>query len=82
LIRKDNAGSPADPVFPLLHRNSIPVGNHGSQGESRDEMCDQWYLKIDDEKDGSPSRSEVVFFLRPPRLRSMLDVMCSPQEGF
>lgn len=40
-----------------------------------------WYLKIDDKEFGPVSRAQLEYFLRPPRLCSMLQVMCTLDLG-
>jgi hypothetical protein len=40
-----------------------------------------WYLRIDDKEFGPVPRSELEHFLRPPRICSSLQVMCSTQSG-
>jgi hypothetical protein len=43
---------------------------------------EQWYLRIDNKKFGPVSRSEMEFFLRPPRLCRIIQVMCTVREGY
>ena len=48
---------------------------------SNDCSVEQWYLRIDYTMYGPVSRSGLEQFLRPPRLCSMLQVMCSTDHG-
>jgi hypothetical protein len=67
-----SGSEPVNPASPNL--NAVVANGAETSPES-------WYLRIDDKEFGPVSRSQLEYFLRPPRLCSFLQVMCTAQEG-
>ena len=61
---------------------ALPVSDSGQVAPAPTAIAgEKWYLKIDDTEFGPVTRSQLEYFLQPPRLCSVLQVMCSTQDG-
>ena len=74
-------GTP-DPKIQAPKHFASPMGDaKGLPSIASDGSTERWYLRIDGKEFGPITRSQMEFFLRPPRLCSLLQVMCTVQEG-
>ena len=77
LIR--NANSTIDRGSQTTDGSRAPVPTESPRAKN---AIEQWYFRIDGHEYGPSSRDQLEHFLKPPRLCTSMEVMCTKRDGF